>query len=86
MVADTLILIAFAISVYIWQREQSKLSFYTFVFFVVLVLFATWEYFAQNVLHLTGSAASISSEVSLVFWIVAGITLIALLTKFFTRR
>jgi hypothetical protein len=86
MSADVLILIAFAISVYIWQREKSKLSFYTLLFFLVLVLFAAWEYCAQNVLHLTGPTASISNDVSVVFWIAAGIVLIALLTKLFRRR
>ena len=86
MSADILILVAFVISVYIWQIEKSKLSFYTVVYFVVLVLFAAWEYVAHNVLHLTGTAASIISDVSLAFWITAGILLIVLLTNFFKRR
>lgn len=86
MSADVLILIAFVISIYIWQREKSKLSLYTVIYFVVLILFAAWEYYALNVLRLSGSAASISNDVSTAFWIAAGILLIVILTKFFRRK
>ncbi len=86
MTADTLILIAFIISVYIWQREKSRLSFYNLLFFAVLVLFALWEYLAQNVFHLSGAVAVISNDVSRVFWVLAGVVLIIILVKFFKRK
>jgi hypothetical protein len=78
--------VAIVLSLYIWQRERSKLSFYNLVFCAVVILFAAGQDFVKYTWHLTGTALFVSDTINVVSWAAAVIIWIVITIKFVRRK
>jgi hypothetical protein len=81
-----LLSIAIVLAFYIWHREKSRLSFYTLIFLVIVILFGAAQDFVKYKWHLAGVALAASDTINAIFWTAAGITLIVIMIKFFKRK
>jgi hypothetical protein len=78
---EILLLVAFLISYYVWQKEKNNYELYYLRLYGAGVLALIWEHVAKDVVHLSGAAELINRYFILLFWLAAGIVWVSLTIK-----